>query len=123
MTHDLLTVLRPLLAAEASAEAVTAYYAMGRRGRSQAAGATAHALLQQCGGVRTPALIGLKAPALTQREREVAMLAAQGQSSRGIAAQLGLSVRTVDNHLQMAYGKLGINGRRALADALDATAE
>jgi len=36
-------------------------------------------------------------------------------------AQLGLSVRTVDNHLQMAYGKLGINGRRALADALDAT--
>jgi ATP/maltotriose-dependent transcriptional regulator MalT len=110
-----------LLAAEASAEAVTAYYAMGRRGRSQAAGATAHALLQQCGGVRTPALIGLKAPALTQREREVAMLAAQGQSSRGIASQLGLSVRTVDNHLQMAYGKLGINGRRALADALDAT--
>ena len=48
---------------------------------------------------------------LTPREREIALLAAQGLSSRGIADRLVLSVRTVDNHLQSAYRKLGVSGR------------
>jgi len=52
------------------------------------------------------------------RCREFAMRAALGASCRAIAQRLGLSVRTVDNHLQVAYGKLGISGRRALATAL-----
>jgi DNA-binding CsgD family transcriptional regulator len=108
-----------LLAAEAAAEAAAAHCAKGRRGRSLSSSANAHALLDRCGGARTPALVGLKAPALTQRERQVALLAAQGLPSRAIAQRLGLSVRTVDNHLQVAYGKLGISGRRALAEALD----
>jgi len=75
-----------------------------------------------CGRVRSPALVGLKAPELTRRERQIALLAAQGLSSRVIAQRLALSVRTVDNHLQVAYGKLGISGRRALPRALDITA-
>jgi DNA-binding CsgD family transcriptional regulator len=108
-----------LLAAEAAAEAAAAHCAKGRRGRSLSSSAIAHALLDRCGGARTPALLGLKASALTQRERQVALLAAQGLSSRVIAERLDLSVRTVDNHLQVAYGKLGITGRRALAEALD----
>ncbi|MET0769573.1 MAG: helix-turn-helix transcriptional regulator [Solirubrobacteraceae bacterium] len=46
------------------------------------------------------------------------MLAAGGLSSAEIAARLVVSVRTVDNHLQRAYGKLGIGSRQELAGAL-----
>ena len=56
---------------------------------------------------------------LTPRERDVAALAAQGESSKEIATRLYLSVRTVNNHLQNAYTKLGVSGRRQLAGALD----
>jgi DNA-binding CsgD family transcriptional regulator len=59
--------------------------------------------------------------ALSPREREIATLAAAGQPSKVIAQRLGLSVRTVSNHLQNAYLKLGISGRDDLAAALDAS--
>jgi DNA-binding CsgD family transcriptional regulator len=52
---------------------------------------------------------------LTFREREVALLAAAGLSSRQIADRLVISRRTVDNHLQRAYRKLGISRREDLA--------
>ena len=55
---------------------------------------------------------------LTKREREVATLASHGMSSREIASTLYVSIRTVDNHLQHAYEKLGVTGRNELADAL-----
>ena len=55
---------------------------------------------------------------LTPRERDVASLAASGETSKDIADRLYLSVRTVNNHLQNVYAKLGINGRRQLAGAL-----
>jgi DNA-binding NarL/FixJ family response regulator len=53
---------------------------------------------------------------LTRREEEVAGLAARGLTSKDIAERLFLSVRTVDNHLQRAYTKLGVSSRRELAD-------
>ena len=52
------------------------------------------------------------------REREVALLAAGGLSSAEIATRLVVSVRTVDNHLQRAYGQLGIASRQELGDVL-----
>ena len=55
---------------------------------------------------------------LTARERDIATLAAQGDSSKEIAERLFLSVRTVDNHLQNVYSKLGVSGRRQLSAAL-----
>ena len=51
---------------------------------------------------------------LTRREREIAELAALGLSSRQIAERLVVSVRTVDNHLQRVYRKLGIARRAEL---------
>lgn len=56
---------------------------------------------------------------LTAREREVTELAAAGWPSKHIAAQLGVSVRTVDNLLQRVYRKLDVRGRADLrADAI-----
>jgi DNA-binding CsgD family transcriptional regulator len=88
--------------------------------RAAAAAVRADALLASCEGARTP---GLSAPestaALSGREREVAMLAAQDLTSKEIAERLFVSVRTVDNHLQRAYMKLGVTGRSELAERLD----
>jgi DNA-binding NarL/FixJ family response regulator len=76
------------------------------------------ALAAQCGGAATPALVdvdelGLSAE-LSEREREVARLAAQGLTNKAIAAELSLSVRTVENHLARALRRLGLKNRRAL---------
>jgi DNA-binding CsgD family transcriptional regulator len=69
---------------------------------------------------RTPGLVGTSdATPLTQREREIAVLAAQQLPAADIAAQLHLSRRTVENHLQRIYTKLGISSRSELADVLD----
>jgi DNA-binding CsgD family transcriptional regulator len=38
--------------------------------------------------------------------------------SREIADSLVVSIRTVDNHLQAIYSKLGIAGRRELSSVL-----
>lgn len=56
---------------------------------------------------------------LTDRELDIARRAATGQSSRAIADDVYLSVRTVDNHLRNAYRKLGVNGRPELVEVLD----
>jgi DNA-binding CsgD family transcriptional regulator len=60
---------------------------------------------------------------LTPREREVALLAATGESSRQIARRLVVSVRTVDSHLQHAYRKLGVTGRHDLSRVLEPAAD
>lgn len=70
----------------------------------------------------TPALVQAgQVVALTDREREIALLAASGHSSRVIADRLFVSVRTIDNHLGRIYAKLGVSSRAALATALDRT--
>lgn len=48
----------------------------------------------------------------TAREREVAELAARRLSNTEIAASLGVSVRTVENHLTRYYAKTGSSRRR-----------
>lgn len=53
-------------------------------------------------------------PALTQREQEITALAAVGASNHTIASRLSVSVRTVENHLNRAFRKLGISRRDEL---------
>ena len=55
---------------------------------------------------------------LSAREREVAGLAADGVPSKEIAQRLHLSVRTVTNHLQNVYTKLGVTSRADVAEVL-----
>ena len=52
---------------------------------------------------------------LTNRETEVAVLAARGLTNRDIAAQLCLSVRTVEVHVDHILTKLGFRTRTRLA--------
>lgn len=105
-----------LLAAEAWAAAAGAYRRAGRAGSAATSAARAAALAATCEGARTPALTGLHEPVgLTPRELEMARMAAGGLSSRAIAAQLVVAVRTVDNALGQVYTKLCIGGRAELA--------
>jgi DNA-binding CsgD family transcriptional regulator len=70
-------------------------------------------LKASCPGAATPLLSGLESP-LSDREAEIASLAAAGATSRQIAERLVLSVRTVDNHLAAVYRRLGLSGRDGL---------
>ncbi len=55
---------------------------------------------------------------LSERQRYIASLAAEGLSSKEIAGRLHLSVRTVDNQLAHVYTALGVRGRTELSAAL-----
>lgn len=56
---------------------------------------------------------------LTPQELQVAMVLAEGKTTREAAAQLFLSPKTIEYHLRNAYRKLGINSRNELAGALE----
>ena len=107
-----------LYAAEAAAEASAAHREQGRQASARSAAERALMLASVCGPVTTPALAGIDPDPLTAREREVALLASGGASTREIAERLVVSVRTVENHLHNVYGKLGISGRDGLESVL-----
>lgn len=50
-------------------------------------------------------------PELTEREREILGLIAQGWSSAEIAARLVVSLKTVRNHVSNIFGKLEVADR------------
>ncbi|MGH3985041.1 MAG: response regulator [Pseudonocardiaceae bacterium] len=54
-------------------------------------------------------------PRLTDRETDVLRQVAKGRTARQIAAQLGISHRTVENHVQSTLGKLQLHNRVELA--------
>ena len=112
-----------LLAAEAASGAAEAFSRAGDRRAATAALRRSVELASACEGAVTPGLfrvatVNAAAVPLSGREREIAMLAAAGIASKDIADRLYLSVRTVNNHLQHAYTKLGVSGRAGLAEAL-----
>ena len=113
-----------LVAAEAAHAAAAAHRDAGRAASARAAAARAGLWLTHCEGARPPSLSGPpEAAGLTRREREIALLAAGGSSSREIADRLVVSVRTVDNHLLNAYRKLGVTSRQDLPRALSRALE
>ena len=112
----------PLLAAEAAGQAHNAFLANGRQRLARIAASRSAMLAARCPDVVTPALAELSPVALTPRELEIARLAAAGLPSRTLADRLGISVRTVDNHLGTIYSKLGVATRTDLPSVLGVTA-
>jgi len=53
-------------------------------------------------------------PHLTWRERETVELVAEGLANKAIATRLGVSVRTVEGHLNHVFTKLGVESRTEL---------
>jgi DNA-binding CsgD family transcriptional regulator len=107
-----------LQAAECAAAAGMVASEMGLKRRERDASAIAASLARRCAPAVTPMLETIAADAsvrsLTKREHEVALMAARGMSKREIANALFLSVRTVGNHINHIYGKLGVRSRAEL---------
>jgi ATP/maltotriose-dependent transcriptional regulator MalT len=61
---------------------------------------------------------GRRSEVLTSREAQILGLVAAGWSNQEIAADLVLSIRTVERHLATVYQKLGVHGRSARAAAV-----
>jgi DNA-binding CsgD family transcriptional regulator len=108
-----------LLAAEAAASTAVALRRADEPRRAVAAELRAAELARRCQGAMTPALRAIETQALlSSREIEVAALAAAGMANKEIAGHLSVSVRTVENHLQRVYEKLGVARRADLGGAL-----
>lgn len=63
---------------------------------------------------RRAAASALGPSGLSRRERQVALLAAQGQTAREIANRLFIGERTVETHLANVYVKLGVRSKTDL---------
>ncbi|HEX7135766.1 MAG TPA: helix-turn-helix transcriptional regulator, partial [Iamia sp.] len=88
---------------------------LGQRGLARTAEERAARSAARCeGGADQPVATGGALAALGPRQREVVLLAAKGLSNQEVAERLGISTRTVENHLHRAYAELGVDGRRGL---------
>ena len=108
-----------LIASEIWAEASAAYRREGLQARSTKAAKKSHEMADLCEGAKIrPVSWPDQVEPLSRRQREVALLAAQGASNVEIAGALSLSVRTVESHLYAAFAKLGVTARDELNSAL-----
>lgn len=104
----------PLRAAEAAVQAARAY----RRAKDTDGEVRAALLAQRYASTRAGLrILGFTEHEwqLTERELQVARMAAEGTPDRAIAAALELSARTISNHLGRVYRKLDLRGRTDLA--------
>lgn len=107
-----------LHAAECAAGASGMAAEQGLKVRQREAAVRSAELASGCGAALTPMLETLAGKSalgsLTRREQEIALMAARGLSKREIAETLFLSPRTIGNHINHVYSKLGISSRDEL---------
>jgi DNA-binding CsgD family transcriptional regulator len=106
-------------AVDAAAHAAIGFRRLDLRGSALGSSTRADALAQQCGGASIPALRqAIERLPLTDREREIVMLLADGLSSRAVAERLTLSVRTVESHIYRAMMKTDTSSRDELVNLI-----
>ena len=76
-------------------------------------------LMAPLSGENSVATLATVADGLTQREREVALLVAEGLRSREVAERLCIASQTVKSHLKTIFDKLGVRNRVELARRLE----
>ncbi len=103
------------LALRDAGDLAAAYKALGELGATNARRQVAMLLRSREQRIPRRSRAALAEDGLTPTEREVCRLVAAGANNRAIAAQLGVSVRTVESHLARIYPKTGQRGRVALA--------
>jgi len=105
-------------AADASAQAAVAYACGHDRKHELESRARADELR---GDASTPVLEQVLSPLpLTGREREIAVMVAEGLSNKAIADRLVVSVRTIEGHIYRACTKLDVADRATLAHVVAA---
>jgi DNA-binding CsgD family transcriptional regulator len=107
-----------IFASEVASEAAHHFEQRGDHRRANASSLRSRALMLGCdvAPMTRPRDEAAITP-LTGREREIAYLAAEGESTKAISARLFLSSRTVENHLNRVYTKLGVTSRQELQAA------
>lgn len=100
---------RPAHSPEAAAEKLRAEARSG----GASSEATAAVLAAAGHGDKKAGAVQLYPDGLTPREVEVLRLLARGRMTKQIAADLAISVKTADRHIQNAYAKIGASTRGA----------
>jgi len=110
--YHAMTQARPHRAALSAAEAAQELRTEANQGRLDPA--ATDAVLAAAG--QKPSRSRAGGPAgLTTRETEVLGLLARGLPNKGIARQLGISPKTVSNHVEHVYSKLAVSSRAGAA--------
>ncbi len=105
-------------AIDCAAHASLVFRVQGLRGSALKCSTRAADLAERC-GVSTPTLrAAAETLPLTNREREIVSLIAEGLSNQAIAARLTLSVRTVESHVYRAMLKTETTSREDIASLL-----
>jgi HD-GYP domain-containing protein (c-di-GMP phosphodiesterase class II) len=109
-TYHALTEPRPYRAAHEPEQAANVVRDQVREGRLDADAAE---IVLKVAGHRARSVGRSRPGGLTAREVEILALIARGRSDREIARQLAVAPKTVSNHVQNIYAKLGIGSRAA----------
>jgi DNA-binding NarL/FixJ family response regulator len=101
---------------EASSETAAAVELRGLASEGALDEGVVEAVLAAAGHGEPPAKPRRQHPAgLSDREVEVLHLAARGLTTKSIAAELYISPKTADHHIQHVYTKIGVSTRAAAA--------
>ena len=107
VTYESALEPRPYRAAQSAAQAAERLNERAAAGALD--GAAVGAVLAAAG--HAPAKRASREDRLTPREVEILVHVAQGESNRQIAQRFTLSEKTVRNHVERIYGKLGVSNR------------
>lgn len=122
VSNDLKAMGDRIAAADAAAHASLVFRRQNRRGSALIASSRAASLINDCRAM-TPATTAAAMPLpLTDREREIATLVAQGLSNNEIADALTLSIRTIEGHIYRACARVDLATRAELAGLITASA-